>query len=630
MVRSRSAPTDTTAWQQFENDEAKARFQNFKNRKLFFELGFIFTKETDGGFGPDVMDIMTPLKWQKFARHPGSVNASLVKEFYANIFKPNQYSIFVRGKKIRFTSTAINHYFHLQDVVDNHATFEEEADSNKYDGVLEDLCFENTEWNGRQTSRYSVNRERLQPRAKLWNHFLKNKLMPTSHNTTVSLSRLLLLHSIMVSRPIDVGCIIVQQVHDCLGKKASALVFPNLITTLCRKKKVEENAFDEILPGLSGINRARLTLLLGIENPKSNDPVHEQSAGATESNAEARLLALEEAVTRTQAQIHALHGDIHEILPAFNAEASPEPEHDAPDPPADDPTPDTHRSKTPEYPSTVPVEETPSPVPAPNPSPAQCSGHRTKTTAGRIAHYYSNSSESIPAPIRKRTRRGATSTSKAPPPPLRTMLPLSLGEKKTKRYFCIRTAGTGHLSLHVKDCCNRLPELPMDHCHLEDKYSQHATATLIHCDEFRDHLPTDTTVKCLADACFFLDEPDILGNRTISDFYHDVVQLQSVTKSLNKKCARAMEPSKASFRSSLLKALSKLEKDKERGMFINSCFVHCQTWMAETWHSPNSPRINNKTIAESVGDWYFNRKPSKKIDCPYPCNPTCHNMITPG
>ncbi|XP_039019377.1 pectin acetylesterase 5-like [Hibiscus syriacus] len=38
------------------------------------------------------------------------------------------------------------------------------------------------------------------------------------------------------------------------------------------------------------------------------------------------------------------------------------------------------------------------------------------------------------------------------------------------------------------------------------------------------------------------------------------------------------------FRSPLLEALSKLEKDKEGGMFINSCFVHCQNWMAEAWH----------------------------------------------
>lgn len=82
----------------------------------------------------------------------------------------------------------------------------------------------------------------------------------------------------------------------------------------------------------------------------------------------------------------------------------------------------------------------------------------------------------------------------------------------------------------------------------------------------------------------------------------------------------------AGFRDSLLKLLSDFLQNKDVGVFINSCFVHCQTWMSSTWHSPNSPRINNKTIAESVGDWYFNRKTSKQVDCPYPCNPTCYNL----
>ncbi|XVE76363.1 hypothetical protein DITRI_Ditri12bG0166300 [Diplodiscus trichospermus] len=180
-------------------------------------------------------------------------------------------------------------------------------------------------------------------------------------------------------------------------------------------------------------------------------------------------------------------------------------------------------------------------------------------------------------------------------------------------------------------------------------------ATLIHCDDFRDHLPKDATVKCLADAGFFLDEPDILGNHTMSAFYHDVVELQGVAKSLQKDCVRRMEPSKCifpreiiknvrtslfivnpaydfwqiqnilvpvasdprgywsscrlniqkcdstqikilqGFRGSLLEALSEFKENKEGGMFINSCFIHCQTLMTETWHSPNSPRINNKS-----------------------------------
>ncbi|KAL6987615.1 [Wnt protein] O-palmitoleoyl-L-serine hydrolase [Sarracenia purpurea var. burkii] len=179
-------------------------------------------------------------------------------------------------------------------------------------------------------------------------------------------------------------------------------------------------------------------------------------------------------------------------------------------------------------------------------------------------------------------------------------------------------------------------------------------ATLIHCDNFRELLPENATVKCLGDAGFFLNEKDIAGHRTIESFYQDVVHLQGIAKSLDRDCVARMEPSKVDvsdphgnwlkcllnigncnrsqievlegYRNSLLKILSEFQQNKDGGLFINSCFVHCQTWMTETWHSSNSPRINGKTIAESVGDWYFNRKIAKQIDCPYPCNPTCYNI----
>ncbi|KAL6138723.1 hypothetical protein ACLB2K_064002 [Fragaria x ananassa] len=187
-------------------------------------------------------------------------------------------------------------------------------------------------------------------------------------------------------------------------------------------------------------------------------------------------------------------------------------------------------------------------------------------------------------------------------------------------------------------------------------------ATLIHCDDFRGLLPRDSTVKCLADAGFFLDEKDVNQNRTMRNFYRDVVVLQDVAKSLHKDCVANKEPAKClfpeeiikhvstplflvnpaydfwqiqhilipeasdpygywkrcklnihncnpsqieilqGFRRSMLNALSEFQKNKEGGMFINSCFIHCQTWFTETWHSPSSPRINNKTIAESMGD----------------------------
>ncbi|KAM1949198.1 hypothetical protein ACFX15_009278 [Malus domestica] len=211
-------------------------------------------------------------------------------------------------------------------------------------------------------------------------------------------------------------------------------------------------------------------------------------------------------------------------------------------------------------------------------------------------------------------------------------------------------------------------------------------ATLIHCDDFRGLLPKDATVKCLADGGFFLDEEDILQHRTMRSLYNDVAILQGLAKSLHKDCISKMEPAKClfpeeiikhsntpvflvnsaydfwqvqhvlipeaadphgywkkcklnihncnsnqleilqGFRGSMLKALNEFQKNTEGGMFINSCYIHCQTDITETWHSPTSPRINNKTIAESVGDWYFSRNVVKQIDCPFPCNPTCYHM----
>ncbi|CAI0472711.1 unnamed protein product [Linum tenue] len=50
-------------------------------------------------------------------------------------------------------------------------------------------------------------------------------------------------------------------------------------------------------------------------------------------------------------------------------------------------------------------------------------------------------------------------------------------------------------------------------------------ATLIHCDDFRHLLPKYTTVKCLADAGFFLDEKDVGGHYTMRSFYQDVQTL---------------------------------------------------------------------------------------------------------
>ncbi|CAM6107975.1 unnamed protein product [Calypogeia fissa] len=205
-------------------------------------------------------------------------------------------------------------------------------------------------------------------------------------------------------------------------------------------------------------------------------------------------------------------------------------------------------------------------------------------------------------------------------------------------------------------------------------------ATILHCDQYRDFMPNTTLVKCLSDAGFFLAIPDISGVETIEAFYGNVVQLHNMVGNLPKYCTSEREanrcifpeyiipglktpffvlnpaydtwqmdhvlvPSAADptgiwdeckgdlsfcsdaqfrfvqgFRDSLLEKLQPVLHKEENGAFIDSCYYHSQAQTDSTW---NGLKVDNKTIAQAVGDWYFERNLTKVIDCPYPCNPTC-------
>ncbi|XP_011073252.1 pectin acetylesterase 8-like [Sesamum indicum] len=211
--------------------------------------------------------------------------------------------------------------------------------------------------------------------------------------------------------------------------------------------------------------------------------------------------------------------------------------------------------------------------------------------------------------------------------------------------------------------------------------------SILHCDNFKALLPVGTKVKCFSDAGFFINAKDVSGAPHIQDFYNDVVTTHGSAKNLPQSCTSRMKPSlcffpqnmaqgirtplfivnaaydswqiknilapgvadphglwhdcktdivKCSttqlqtmqeFRLQFLNALSGLGSSTSRGYFINGCYAHCQTEMQETWFRGDSPLLYNKTIAKAVGDWFYDRSPFQKIDCPYPCDKTCHNRV---
>ncbi|XP_073034464.1 pectin acetylesterase 12-like isoform X1 [Primulina eburnea] len=212
-------------------------------------------------------------------------------------------------------------------------------------------------------------------------------------------------------------------------------------------------------------------------------------------------------------------------------------------------------------------------------------------------------------------------------------------------------------------------------------------ASILHCDEFRNLFPRNTKVKCLSDGGLFMDAVDVSGRRGLRNFFASVVRLQGFRRNLPSSCTNHRDPTSCffpqnlitniktplfilnaaydswqvqeslapptadphghwhgckmnnelcsasqihflqGFRYHMLNAVKGFSAYQQSGIFINSCFAHCQSERQDTWFADNSPVIGNKAVAIAVGDWYFDRANIKAIDCAYPCDKTCHNLV---
>ncbi|WVZ23005.1 hypothetical protein V8G54_001549 [Vigna mungo] len=201
--------------------------------------------------------------------------------------------------------------------------------------------------------------------------------------------------------------------------------------------------------------------------------------------------------------------------------------------------------------------------------------------------------------------------------------------------------------------------------------------TILHCDNFKALLPSGANVKCVPDAGFFINVYDplivfYLGSTKnlpssctsklspglcffpqyvlshistpifIVNSAYDSWQIRNILapgaadpndswhscKLDLSKCSHDQLSIVQGFKKEFEKAVSVVGDSSSRGMFIDSCFDHCQTESQETWFKSDSPHLANTTIAKAVGDWFYGRGSFDQIDCNYPCNPTCQNLVS--
>lgn len=138
---------------------------------------------------------------------------------------PENAFVYVRGKSMLLDENVINNHYYLKNTIDEHTLFLEAIGETGLKKVLQDLCVPGTQWNVPKQDSCTIHQKSLKPFYRVWRHFVKASLSPCTHNSTDSKERMLLLHSVIIGRKINVGRIIFKEIHECAQKNAGSVFF---------------------------------------------------------------------------------------------------------------------------------------------------------------------------------------------------------------------------------------------------------------------------------------------------------------------------------------------------------------------------------------------------------------------
>ncbi|KAB2005540.1 hypothetical protein ES319_D11G277400v1 [Gossypium barbadense] len=226
-------------------EEVKERFDSsFKHQPMMPEKGFNL-KSNDVMVVPvPIRKIINALKWERFYDARSLPDDVLVREFYASLTTQDATEVTIRKKKVPLTSKSINDLFNLPDVEeDEYYPMMSNINWDFLQQVLDVVTNLGPQWIIRKYRSHSCQREYLKSIGKVWFYFVRYSFMPISHSSTISMKRMLSLYAILTEKSINVGKIILKEIHDCAKKKAESAYFPSLTTSLCLRAcvKTQEN-----------------------------------------------------------------------------------------------------------------------------------------------------------------------------------------------------------------------------------------------------------------------------------------------------------------------------------------------------------------------------------------------------
>ncbi|KAJ4708821.1 Retrovirus-related Pol polyprotein from transposon 17.6 [Melia azedarach] len=211
-----------------------------------------------------VSKVIVQRDWHKFVQNPDPPLVAVMKEFYANWLDPEEEVVTVRGTEVDCSISAINQVYGLVDIADEYFEFIKTVTEEQINEALQLTTKKGTQWIVSAIEKKTVMQTSLTPAIRVWYHFLKFSLRPTTHDDTVSLSRILLIYALLIGLFINIGSIILVEMRKCISKAAGQLYFPSTITMLCAQASVifGVGPTEEMLSNKASINIHTINRLL--------------------------------------------------------------------------------------------------------------------------------------------------------------------------------------------------------------------------------------------------------------------------------------------------------------------------------------------------------------------------------
>jgi len=196
--------------------------------------------------------ILTRRNWHKELTNflEGSIDVSIVKEFYANLYDPEDKSpkqVRVRGHLIKFDADALNTFLKTPVVIEEGESLPASSRFSNLRPVPQELAthlciprrgFEmNADW-----LPLKILRKNLTTLAQTWSVLSFSNLAPTSHTSYITLDRAKLIYGLVMQMDMNLGSLNSGQISLIAQHDSSRLGFPALIIALCKARGVTSDS----------------------------------------------------------------------------------------------------------------------------------------------------------------------------------------------------------------------------------------------------------------------------------------------------------------------------------------------------------------------------------------------------